>query len=30
MIGIMLNGWNYALESKLDEVHTYFDIKQQA
>ena len=24
-----LHGWNYAWEKKLDEVHTYFDIKQQ-
>ena len=25
-----LHDWDYAWERKLDEVHTYFDIKQQA
>jgi len=25
-----LHGWNYAWERKLDEVHIYFIIKQQA
>ena len=24
-----LHDWDYAWERKLDEVHTYFDIKQQ-
>ena len=26
----LMHGWNHAWESKLDQVHTYFLIKQQA